>query len=83
MSPEQLKQLIEASLPDATVIVQSDDNVHFSANVISSQFIGKTRVQQQQLVYAGLQQYISAGTIHALALKTYTPDAWQSTGQSL
>jgi acid stress-induced BolA-like protein IbaG/YrbA len=36
-------------------------------------------VQQHQLVYGALQQAISSEAIHALALKTYTPEAWQAT----
>jgi len=35
-------------------------------------------VQQHQLIYSALQQAMSSEAIHALALKTYTPQAWQA-----
>ncbi|MFM5946952.1 MAG: BolA/IbaG family iron-sulfur metabolism protein, partial [Dolichospermum sp.] len=44
---------------------------------VSSQFANKGLVQQHQLVYGALKQAMSSEAIHALALKTYTPEAWQ------
>ena len=38
MNPEQITQLIQSAIPDAVVSVTSDDNVHFSASVISASF---------------------------------------------
>jgi acid stress-induced BolA-like protein IbaG/YrbA len=52
---------------------------HYQVTVVSSQFAVKGMVQQHQLVYGALQQAISSEAIHALALKTYTPEAWQAT----
>ncbi|MFN7317525.1 MAG: BolA/IbaG family iron-sulfur metabolism protein, partial [Microcystis sp.] len=37
---------------------------------------GKTRVKQHQMVYGALQSALATEAIHALALKTYTPDSW-------
>jgi acid stress-induced BolA-like protein IbaG/YrbA len=52
---------------------------HYQVIVVSSQFTGKGLVQQHQLIYGALQQAMSSEAIHALALKTYTPETWQAT----
>jgi len=77
MQAQDIQQLIEEQLPDARVLVQGDDGVHFEAVVVSAAFIGKSLVQQHRLVYAALGERMEREEIHALALKTYTPEAWQ------
>lgn len=79
ISPQQVEEMIKAQIPDARIQVQTDDGQHYQVIVVSSQFEGKGRVQQHQLVYGCLQQAISSEAIHALALKTFTPQAWQAT----
>ena len=71
-----LETLIRQSLPDATITVQGDDGVHFSAEVIDESFRGMNRVQQQRAVYAALKGKMDGpnGVIHALALTTKAPD---------
>ncbi|NJL62040.1 MAG: BolA/IbaG family iron-sulfur metabolism protein [Methylacidiphilales bacterium] len=78
INPQQVEAMIQAELPDAQINVQSPDGEHFEVTVVSSQFAGKGLVQQHQLVYRAVQQAMSTEAIHALALKTYTPEAWQS-----
>ena len=78
MQAEEIKKIIEDALPESQAIIQGDDGTHFSAVVISKEFDGKSRVQQQQIVYAALGDTITSGTLHALSLKTYTPDAWDN-----
>ncbi len=84
ISLEQVKSLIQAQLPDAEVMVRdlTGGGDHLDAVVISSAFEGKTRVKQHQLVYSALQEALNSEAIHALALKTYTPQAWQQAGQT-
>lgn len=77
MQARDIQQLIEEQLPDARALVQGDDGVHFEALVVSAAFIGKSLVQQHRLVYAALGERMEREEIHALALKTYTPEAWQ------
>jgi acid stress-induced BolA-like protein IbaG/YrbA len=77
MQARDIQQLIEEQLPDARALVQGDDGVHFEAVVVSAAFIGKSLVQQHRLVYAALGERMEREEIHALALKTYTPEAWQ------
>lgn len=78
MQPSELERLIRAGLPDATVEVAdyTGGGDHFEATVVSAAFEGKSRVEQHQMVYAALGD-LMAGAVHALALKTYTPEQWQ------
>lgn len=73
---EQLEAQIKAQLPDARVKVldPNGDGEHLEAIVVSATFAGKTRVQQHQLVYGALQAELNSGALHALALKTCTPE---------
>lgn len=77
MQPEEIERLIKAGLPNADAYVEGDDGTHFNALVISEDFIGKTRVQRQQLVYDTVREYINNGSLHALSLRTMTPEEWQ------
>ncbi len=74
---DEIKKLIETGVADATVIVRGDDGQHFEAEVTSPEFEGKNMVKQHQLVYAALGDRMQTGEIHALALRTYTPQEWQ------
>ncbi|HEY9742447.1 MAG TPA: BolA family transcriptional regulator [Coleofasciculaceae cyanobacterium] len=85
ISPDQVEAMIKAEIPDAQVQVQdlTGGGDHLQAIVISSQFEGKSLVKQHQLVYGALQQAMATEAIHALALKTYTPEAWKATSQAV
>jgi len=48
---------------------------HYQAVVVSRAFEGRTRLEQHQMVYRALGE-LMGGSIHALALHTYTPEAW-------
>ena len=80
ISPQQVETMIKAQMPDAKVQVQdlTGGGDHYQVTVVSSQFADKRLVQQHQLVYSALQQALSSEAIHALALKTYSPAAWQA-----
>ena len=49
---------------------------HYDAIIVAESFTGKTMMQQHRMVYAALADQMQT-TIHALALKTYTPEQWQ------
>lgn len=78
VSPEQVEEMIKAGLPDAQVQVQdlTGTRDHYQVVVVSSQFEGKRLIQQHQLVYGALNQAMSSEAIHALTMKTYTPEEW-------
>ena len=70
MTKEQLKSLLESSLTNCNAIVESDDNVHFSAIITADDFEGiKSRVKRQQIVYSKINQHILSGEVHALSMK--------------
>jgi acid stress-induced BolA-like protein IbaG/YrbA len=81
ISPDQVEAMIKAELPDAQVQVQdlTGGGDHYQVTVVSSAFAGKGLVQQHQLVYGAVRQAMSSEAIHALALKTYTPETWSAT----
>ncbi|MCA1595528.1 MAG: BolA family transcriptional regulator [Chloroflexi bacterium] len=78
MKTEELKASIERSLPGSLVDVQDVKGTgdHFQVVVVAEQFAGASLVEQHQLVYRALNQEIE-GDLHAIGLKTYTPDAWK------
>lgn len=80
ISPEQVQTIIQHRLANSEVKVVGDGQ-HFEAIVISPDFAGKTRVKQHQTVYAALQAELASETIHALSLKTYTPESWLTSNQ--
>ena len=77
MQAQDIERLIEEQLPGARATVRGDDGVHFDAVVVSDRFAGKSLIQQHRLVYAALGGRMEREEIHALSLKTYTPDAWR------
>ena len=73
MDAETIARMIEAGLPGASARVQGEDGVHFEATVVSEAFRGKLPLARHRMVYATLGE-LMGGAIHALALKTVTPD---------
>jgi stress-induced morphogen len=76
MSAGVLEQKIRQALPDAQIEITDlrGDGDHYAAHIISAAFIGKTRVQQHQMVYQALEGGMG-DELHALALQTDIPDA--------
>jgi len=84
ISLKEVEAKIKDKISNATVIVRDlGGGDHLEAIVVSSDFEGQSKVKQHQLVYSALQQEMATETIHALALKTYTPQAWQDATQSV
>ena len=73
MDTSRIKSLIEQGLPGARAEVAGADGVHFEAEVVSDAFAGKLPLARHRLVYATLGA-LMGNEIHALALKTLTPD---------
>jgi acid stress-induced BolA-like protein IbaG/YrbA len=72
----ELTTMIETALPGALVtMADHGGGDHLSATVIASQFAGLSRLDQHKMVYAAVQSRLDDGSIHALALKTRTPEA--------
>jgi len=71
MNLKEIEKLIKESIPDALVEIQdlAGDGNHYSATVSSSEFIGKSKIQQHKLVYSSLKGKMG-NELHALAIKT-------------
>ena len=79
VEPETLEQRIRAAMPDVQHLHIEDltgTKDHYQATVVSPSFAGMTRVEQHQAVYRALGE-LMAGPVHALALSTFTPEAWK------
>ncbi|HWP93545.1 MAG TPA: BolA/IbaG family iron-sulfur metabolism protein [Thermodesulfobacteriota bacterium] len=76
MDPKEIKAMVEAGLPGSSVVVEGD-GTHFEAVVVYSGFEGKALLERHQIVYNTLGEAMKQ-RIHALSLKTYTPEQWES-----
>lgn len=75
METSAIEQLISAGLADCQVQVTGDGS-HFEAVVIGPAFAGKSLLQKQRLVMDTVRDQIASGELHALSIKTYTPEEW-------
>ena len=71
MNIKVIEFLIKKKIPDATVIIKDlvGDNNHFSAEIESKEFNGKTRLEQHKMVYNSLSEELKED-LHALSIKT-------------
>lgn len=81
VTSESIKKHIETSMPCELVQVAGDDGRHFEAIIVSAEFRDKNMVQQHQLVYRVLGDRMKQ-EIHALSMKTLTPEQWAKSSQS-
>ena len=74
MEASEIQRLIKAAFPDAEIVIEDlrGDGDHYAAQVTSTAFAGKSRVQQHQMVYQALQGRMG-DALHALALQTSAP----------
>jgi acid stress-induced BolA-like protein IbaG/YrbA len=79
MNAAAVQSLIEAGLPGAQVRVASNDDTHFEAVIVATQFAGQRMIQRHQLVYATLGALMGR-EIHALSMQVLTPEEARSAG---
>lgn len=77
MLHKDLEIMLSDSLPDADVLIETTDNQHFNAVVVSDIFVDKRPLERQKIVYAIIGRYITEGVVHAFSLKTFTQQEWQ------
>ena len=70
MDLKEIENLIREALPDATIDIQdlAGDGNHYSATIVSSQFSGKSKIEQHKMVYNSLKGKMG-NELHALAIK--------------
>ena len=71
MNLKEIENLIKEAFPDAIVDIQdlAGDGNHYSATVTSSEFSGKSKIEQHKMVYNSLKGRMG-NELHALAIKT-------------
>ena len=72
-----IKQRIETQL-DTSLVQANGESGHFDVLVVGNCFQGQSPVQRQKLVYATLNDKIQSGEIHAISIKAYTPEQWET-----
>lgn len=77
VTADDIESWIKAGLPESKVVVVKGDGRHFTAVVFCSAFKGKNRITRHRLVYDTLGSRMKSD-IHALSLKTYTPDEYSN-----
>jgi stress-induced morphogen len=77
LEPSQVEELLARAFPGADIelVDLTGTKDHYQARIVSPAFVGKSLIDQHKLVYAALGEAMH-GPIHALALKTYTPEGW-------
>lgn len=75
-TPDLIKNYIAAGL-ECTHLEVEGDGQHFTALIVSPAFAGKRLIQRHKLVYAALGDRMKA-EIHALSMKTLTPEEYQA-----
>ena len=71
MNLKEIETLIKEAMPDATIEIQdlAGDGNHYSATITSSQFAGKSKIEQHKMVYKALKGKMG-NELHALAINT-------------
>lgn len=77
MHPTEIERILREKIPQCEAMARDLTGTldHFEVTVVSPAFNGLGMVQQHQLIYAALKEELK-GAIHALSLKTFTPEAW-------
>ncbi len=79
MSPDQLKTRLQSLSPgtQADVMDLTGTEDHYQAVIVSQAFAGKMMIEQHRMVYALVQKEMDSGEVHALTLRTFTPEQYQ------
>ncbi|MDR9497937.1 MAG: BolA family protein [Hydrogenovibrio sp.] len=73
MSPEKIRERIQAVLTDAQVVTSGED-CNFAIEVTSEQFVGKKPLQCHRMVNDIFKDELADGRLHALSIKTKSPE---------
>ena len=77
MDLKEIEKYIKEAMPDAVIDIQdlAGDGNHYSATITSSQFAGKSKIEQHKMVYKALKGKMG-NELHALALTTEEKNGW-------
>lgn len=79
MNPSELKKRLENLSPETQVEIVdlTGTQDHYQALIVSSAFEGKMMIDQHRMVFHLVQKEVDSGEVHALTLKTFTPQQYQ------
>jgi acid stress-induced BolA-like protein IbaG/YrbA len=75
-TPDEVRSYIAAGLPCEHLEVEGAGR-HFFATIVTTEFAGLSRVRRHQRVYEALGERMKE-QIHALSMKTLTPEEWRT-----
>ena len=75
MDSTQVKAILEQAIQVQELHVRGEGS-HFEVIAVDDAFQTMSRIKKQQLIYAPLADYIQRGDMHAVSIKTFTPDEW-------
>ncbi len=83
ISPEEIKETLAKALPVSLVETQdlTGGGDHWQVIIVSSAFDGKGLLEQHRIVNEVLKEPLADQRIHALSLKTYSPEQWEKLGE--
>jgi acid stress-induced BolA-like protein IbaG/YrbA len=83
ITPDELKAKIETLAPETQAFIMDLTGTldHYQAVVISKVFEGKPMIAQHRLVMATVQKEVDSGEVHALTIKTFTPEQYAKYGE--
>lgn len=79
MTAQQIKARIETLAPgtQAQLIDLTGTQDHWQALIVSPAFNGKSLIEQHRMVFALFKSEVESNEVHALTLKTYTPEQYE------
>lgn len=77
MNAAEIETLLIAAIPEASHIAVEGDGGKFNVTIVHAAFETLRPVAKQQLVYGPLQSHIASGAIHAVSMRTMTPEEWR------
>jgi stress-induced morphogen len=82
ITPDEIKETLSKALPVSVVETKdlTGGGDHWQVIIVSSAFEGKGLVEQHRMVNEALKTELGDQRIHALALRTFTPEQWEKLG---
>ena len=76
MEKSAIIDIVNSCVNNAELYLEGED-CNFSIKVVSNDFVGKSTLERQKLVLSGFSDLLRKGDLHALSVKSFTPEEWQ------
>lgn len=77
MQPQAIEELIKKHISCQHVQVESDDLTHFTAVIVSDEFLNQSKINRHRMVYAALGDHMKSD-IHAFSFQSYTSEEFEN-----